>query len=210
MVQAEDNMLTVRTGISVNNEQLKRIIADQRLRHDFNVCQRLPKTPRKPSPLQYRKNQEAVIMLALIAAAYMFVDELPKELEEAGIYRHNNKRVANIVEQILKKASRTAEQVLKAANNGKASTGYFDCMDAFYGQINESIQLPPPERVYNILKAMCRLVGVYYKKLNEYHFSQSVEVAKIPSILEQMPIHDYKIDNIIDIAVRPIVFNVKY
>lgn len=53
MVQVEDNMLTVRTGISVNNEQLKRIIADQRLRHDFNVCQRLPKTHRKPTAKEY-------------------------------------------------------------------------------------------------------------------------------------------------------------
>lgn len=199
-----------REEFNVKNEVLKRIIADQRLRHDFNVCQRLPKTLKPPTPAEYRRNQEAVVMLALIAAAYMFVDELPKELEEAGIYRHNNKRAANIVEQILKKASRTAEEVLKAANNGKASTGYFDCMDAFYGQINESIQLTPPVRVYNILKAMCRLVGVYNKKLNEYHFSQAQEVAKIPSILEQIPIHDYEIDNIIDLAVRPIVFNVKY
>lgn len=203
-------MQTGREEFNVKNEVLKRIIADQRLRHDFNVCQRLPKTPRKPTPSQYRRNQEAVVMLALIAAAYMFVDELPKELEKAGIYRHNNKRAANIVEQILKKASRTAEEVLKAANNGKASTGYFDCMDAFYGQINGSIQLPAPERVYNILKAMCRLVGVYDKKLNEYHFSQAQEVAKIPTILEQIPIHDYEIDNIIDLSVRPIVFNVKY
>lgn len=210
MAQVADNMIKARHDYNVKSDILKRVIADQRLRHDFNVCQRLPKTPRKPSPSQYRRNQEAVVMLALIAAAYMFVDELPKELEEAGIYRHNNKRVANIVEQILKKASRTAEEVLKAANNGKASTGYFDCMDAFYGQINESIQLPPPERVYNILKAMCRLVGVYNKKLNEYHFSQAPEVAKIPTILEQIPIHDYEIDNIIDLAVRPIVFNVKY
>ena len=130
MGQVADNMIKARHDYNVKSDILKRVIADQRLRHDFNVCQRLPKTPRKSSPSQYRRNQEAVVMLALIAAAYMFVDELPKELEEAGIYRHNNKRVANIVEQILKKASRTAEEVLKAANNGKASTGYFDCMDS--------------------------------------------------------------------------------
>lgn len=210
MVQAEDNMITTRYEYNVKSDILKRVIADQRLRHDFNVCQRLPKIPRKPTPSESRRTQEAVVMLALIAAAYMFVDELPKELKEAGIYRHNNKRVANIVEKILENASITANEVLKAANNGKASTGYFDCMDAFYGQINESIQLPAPERTYNILKAVCRLVGVYNKKLNEYHFSKAMEVAKIPALLEQIPIHDYQIDNIIDIAVRPIVFNVKY
>lgn len=210
MAQVEDNMITARYEYNVKSDILKRVIADQRLRHDFNVCQRLPKTLKKPTPSQYRRTQEAVVMLALIAAAYMFVDELPKELEETGIYRHNNKRVAGRVEQILKKASRTAEDVLKAANNGKASTGYFDCMDAFYAKITDSIQLPPPERVYNILKAMCRLVGVYSKKLTEYHFSQSPEVAKVPAILDQIPIHDYELDNIIDLAVRPIVFDVKY
>lgn len=196
MAQAENKMIVGRPNYNVKSDIIKRVIADQRLRHDFNVCQRLPKTPMKPTPTDFKRNQEAVVMLALIAAAYMFVDELPKELEDAGVYRHNNKRVASIVEQILKKASSTAEETLKVANNGKPSTAYFDCMDAFYGQINESIQLPPPERAYNILKAMCRLVGVYYKKLNEYHFSQAQEVAKIPAILQQIPIHDYEIDNI--------------
>lgn len=203
-------MITERQRYDVKSDILKRVIADQRLRHDFNVCQRLPKIPKKPSEKESRRTKEAAIMLALVETGYMFVDELHRELKDAGIYRHNNKRVANIVEHILKKASRTAEDVLKAANNGKASTGYFNCMDAFYEQINKSISLKSPERIYNILKAICRLVGVYNKKLNEYHFSQALEVAKIPALLEQIPIHDYQIDNIIDIAVRPIVFDVKY
>ena len=210
MVQVADKMITARHDYNVKSDILKRVIADQRLRHDFNVCQRLPKTPKKPSREESMRTKEAVVMLALIAAAYKFVDELPQELEKVGMYRHNNKRVVNTVERILEKASRTAEEVLKAANNGKTSTGYFDCMDAFYDKINESIQLQYPERAYNIIKAMCRLVGVYNKKLSEYHFSQSPQVAKVPAILDQIPIHDYELDNIIDLAVRPIVFNVKY
>lgn len=209
MAQVEDNMLTVRTGISVRDESLKRIIADQRLRHDFNVCQRLPKTPRKPTAKEFRRNQEAVVMLAYVAAGYCFIHELIDELKDAGIYRQATKRATNRAESILTKASRTAEDALKAANNGKASTGYFDCMDAFYEKIDASIALPPPERAYNIILAIGRLVGEYNKKLGEYHFVQSYEVAKIPSILEQVPIEDYKIDNIIDMAVRPIVFNRK-
>lgn len=195
---------------NVKNEVLKRIIADQRLRHDFNVCRRLPKQPRKPTAAEYRRNQEAVVMVSLIAAAYQFVDELEKELRAAGMYKHGVKRTANRIEPILRKASRTAEEALRMANNGKASTGYYDCMEAFYGAITDCVKLPAPERIYNILVAMCRLVGKYNTKLNEYHFQQSYEVAKIPAILHDIPIHDYEIDNIIDLAVRPIVFNVKY
>ena len=112
-------MQTGREEFNVKNEVLKRIIADQRLRHDFNVCQRLPKTLKPPTPKEFRRNQEAVVMLAYVAAAYKFVDELPTELEAAGMYRHDIKRQANRIEPILKKASRHAYDALKAANNGK-------------------------------------------------------------------------------------------
>lgn len=113
MAQVADSIITARHDFNVKSDILKRVIADQRLRHDFNVCQRLPKTPRKPSPSQYRRNQEAVVMLALIAAAYMFVDELPQELEKVGMYRHNNKRVVNTVERILEKASRSRRSLVE-------------------------------------------------------------------------------------------------
>lgn len=205
-----EKMRTERVQYPVKSEVVKRIIADQRLRHDFNVCQRLPKKLKPPTPAEFRRNQEAVVMLAYVAAAYKFVDELPTELEAAGMYRHDIKRQANRIEPILKKASRHAEDALKAANNGKASTGYYDVMDAFYEAIDNCISLEAPERAYNILLAMCRNVGIYNQRLDEYHFVPAYDVAKIPSILANIPIEDHKLDNIIDMVVRPIVFNREY
>ena len=205
-----EKMITERVQYPVKSDVVKRIIADQRLRHDFNVCQRLPKTLKPPTPAEYRRNQEAVVMLAYVAAAYKFVDELPTELETVGMYRHAIKRQANRIEPILKKASRHAEDALKAANNGKASTGYYDVMDAFYEAIDNCISLEAPERAYNILLAMCRNVGIYNQRLDEYHFIPAYEVAKIPSILADIPVEDHQLDNIIDMVVRPIVFNREY
>lgn len=205
-----EKMITERAQYPVKSEVMKRLIADQRLRHDFNVCQRLPKTLKPPTPKEYRRNQEAVVMLAYVAAAYKFYDELPKELKEAGMYRHGNKHATDRIEPILEKASRYAEDALKAANNGKASTGYYDCMDAFYEAIDNCISLEAPERAYNILMAMCRNVGIYNQRLDEYHFVPAYDVAKIPSILGNIPIEDRQLDNIIDMVVRPIVFNRDY
>ena len=210
MVQVENKMIVGRPNYNVKSDIIKRVIADQRLRHDFNVCQRLPRNISNPSKDELKRNQEAVVMLALIASAYMFVDELPKELENAGMYKHGVKRTVNRIEPILKKASRKAEDTLRLANNGKTSTGYFDCMDAFYAKIDDSIKLPPPERAFNIIIAMCRLIGSYSRKLVEYHALIDDNVTKIPSILSQVPIQDYQLDNIIDLTVRPIVFDIKY
>ena len=49
-----------------------------------------------------------------------------------------------------------------------------------------------------------------YQRLDEYHFVPAYDVAKIPSILANIPIEDHKLDNIIDMVVRPIVFNREY
>lgn len=83
-------------------------------------------------------------------------------------------------------------------------------MDAFYEAIDNCISLEAPERAYNILLAMCRNVEIYNQRLDEYHFIPAYDVAKIPSILANIPIEDHKLDNIIDMVVRPIVFNREY
>ena len=149
-------------------------------------------------------------MLSLVAAAYKFCDELITELEDANMYKHNNKRMANQVEPILKRASNGAMSILKRVNNGKTNAGYFDCMDAFYHAIDHCVSLDPPERIYNILLSICRLVDKYSTKLTEYRHLQSHEAVKVVRLLQQISIHDYKMDNIIELTVRPIVFNREY
>lgn len=167
-------------------------------------------TPKDITPEQFKRNQEAVVMLSLVATAYKFCDELITELEDANMYKHNNKRMANQVEPILKEASTGAMTILKRVNNGKVNTGYYDCMDAFYDAIDHCVSLEPPERIFNILLSICRLVGKYSAKLTEYKHLQSHKAVEVVKILERIPIHDYKMDNIIELTVRPIVFNREY
>lgn len=162
--------------------------------------------PKEFDATQKKRNEEAVIMLSLVAAAYKFCDELISELEDAGLYRHAIRREANKVEPMLKRASHGAMAILKRVNNGKVNTGYYDCMDQFYEAIDNCVSLDPPERCYNILLAICRIVGKYSNKLTEYKHLQSHEAVKVVKILERIPIHDYKMDNIIELTVKPLIY----
>lgn len=159
---------------------------------------------------QHQRDIEAVVMLAYVAAAYKFHDELATELTEAGLYRHEVKRAVNMIDPILSKASNAAINILKRVNNGKANAGYFNCMDSTYDAVDKCVSLSPPERAYNILIAMCRLAGKYAKKLTEYRHLRQMEAVKVVKILERIPIHDYKMDNIIELTVKPLIFNREY
>ena len=182
----------------VQTRQLIRSTAWQQIQNEI---------PKEITPEQFKRNQEALIMLSLVAAGYKFCDELITELDDAGMYRHNIKRLANQVEPVLKTASTGAMKVLKRVNGGTYNTGYFDAMDSFYEAIDNCVALAPPERIYNILLSICRLVGKYSQKLTEYKRMQSHEAVKVVKILQQIPIHDYDMDNIIELTVKPLVFN---
>lgn len=166
-----------------------------------------PRDYRNPTPREDVLNREAVVMLSLIAAAHYFVYDLAPELSTIGVYRHAIKRNVNRVEAIITEAHRTACMMLRIGNNGRESKNYNACMDDFYRVINEHISVEPPERGYNILMAICRLVGNYVNhRIGSYDFAPAHEVAKIPALLANIPLEDFHLDNIIDRAVRPIIF----
>lgn len=205
------NIITVTTNLPIaNNAGVRRYNQLRLIKHTaWQIIQNgVPKE--HLSATQDKRNHEAVVMLSLVASAYKFCDELITELEEAGLYRHAIKRSANQVEPILRGALNNATTILKRVNNGKTNEGYYDCMDAFYEAIDNCVSLQPPERIYNILLSICRLVARYDAKLTEYHHLRQHEATKVVRVLQDMPIHDYKMDNIIDLTVRPIVFNREY
>jgi hypothetical protein len=73
------------------------------------------------------------------------------------------------------------------------------------------VSLQAPERAYNILVACIRLQSKQRGKLGaRYTYKPSVELDKIPAMLEGLGIHDYNLDNIIEMRVRPIVMNAEY
>lgn len=194
------------TNIPVH-KGVERLVEDAKLRHSYNFMRRQPKDYHNLTSREDRLNREAVVMLTLIASVHYYTSDLAEELTALGIYRHGIKRVANRVDDIINEAHAQASALLKRCNQGAGYRAYNDCMDAMYGAVESSVALEGAERVYNIILAMCRLVGDYVEhRIGAYDFRPAREVAKVPALMVDIPIKDYHLDNIIDIAVRPIIF----
>lgn len=191
-----------------------------RTRKETMLCYRTawqqtqPRDYTKPTKREIAQVKEAVIMITLLASLNLIIYDLIDEMEAIGKYRHANKRNINRAKDIMMRAHDTIFRRIRSLNE-KGSRDYNDAMDAFYNAIEERIGLrgdnDKHERAYNIIVAICRLQAEYRKKLDyRYYYEPSVEVEKIPAMLEGLGLTDYHLDNLIDRTIRPIIMEVKY
>lgn len=164
-------------------------------------CQ--PKPFHLPDSVEEKQNYEAVIWMTLLAALDYFIYDLIEEMEDAGKYRHANKRNINRARDIIMKAHNTFYRRIFNYDFGGCKQ-YNDAMDVYYKAINDCIALEAPERAYNIVVAICRLQAKQRGKMIAHSFAPSLEVDKVPQMLEGLGIHDYHLDNIIEQRVRNI------
>ena len=164
-------------------------------------CQ--PKPFHLPDSVEEKQNYEAVIWMTLLAALDYFIYDLIDEMEDAGKYRHANKRNINRARDIILKAHNTFYRRIFNYDFGGCKQ-YNDAMDVYYKAINDCIALEAPERAYNIVVAICRLQAKQRGKMIVHSFAPSLEVDKVPQMLEGLGIHDYHLDNIIEQRVRNI------
>ena len=164
-------------------------------------CQ--PKPFHLPDSVEEKQNYEAVIWMTLLAALDYFIYDLIEEMEDAGKYRHANKRNINRARDIIMKAHNTFYKRIFNYDFGGCKQ-YNDAMDVYYKAINNCIALEAPERAYNIVVAICRLQAKQRGKMIAHSFAPSLEVDKVPQMLEGLGIHDYHLDNIIEQRVRSI------
>ena len=164
-------------------------------------CQ--PKPFHLPDSVEEKQNYEAVIWMTLLAALDYFIYDLIDEMEDAGKYRHANKRNINRARDIILKAHNTFYKRIFNYDFGGCKQ-YNDAMDVYYKAINNCIALEAPERAYNIVVAICRLQAKQRGKMIAHSFAPSLEVDKVPQMLEGLGIHDYHLDNIIEQRVRSI------
>ena len=164
-------------------------------------CQ--PKPFHLPDSVEEKQNYEAVIWMTLLAALDYFIYDLIEEMEDAGKYRHANKRNINRARDIILKAHNTFYKRIFNYDFGGCKQ-YNDAMDVYYKAINNCIALEAPERAYNIVVAICRLQAKQRGKMIAHSFAPSLEVDKVPQMLEGLGIHDYHLDNIIEQRVRVI------
>ena len=169
-----------------------------------------PRNYRNPTANEEVLNKEAILMLTLIAALDYVIYDLIDEMESIGKYRHGMKRNINkATDLILHAHDKFYRNMLSFDNKGVKQ--YNIASDMVYQAINDCVSLQAPERAYNILVACIRLQSKQRGKLGaRYTYKLSIELDKIPAMLEGLGIHDYNLDNIIERKVSPIVMNAEY
>lgn len=169
-----------------------------------------PRNYCNPSANEAKLNKEAILMLTLIAALDYVIYDLIDEMEAIGKYRQGNKRNINKAKDLILHAHDLFYRNMMSLD-GKGVKQYNIASEMVYKAINDCVSLPVPERAYNILVACIRLQSKQRLKLGQrYCYKPSVELDKIPWMLESLGVHDYKLDNIIEMRVRPIVMNAEY
>ena len=81
-----------------------------------------------------------------------------------------------------------------------AGRQYNDAMEREVNSISRNVSLEAPERAYNVVLALARLIGKYNDKISpRYDFRPSRQLSRVASLLSAIPFRDYNIDRIIEI-----------
>lgn len=204
------NINTVTTNIPIPDSPYARWRRSTELSYMTAWQQMQPRNYRNPSANEEILNKEAILMLTLIAALDYVIYDLIDEMEAMGKYRHGNKRNINKAKDLILHAHDLFYRNMMSFD-GKGIKQYNIASEMVYKAVNDCVLLPTPERAYNILVACIRLQSKQRLKLGQrYCYKPSVELDKIPAMLEGLGIHDYNLDNIIEMRVRPIVMNAEY
>lgn len=141
--------------------------------------------------------------LEYVACLNSVAIDLEMELTEAGLFRHAVKRTVREIQQI---AGRVHQQAWTMLDNYKRGVGrvYNDRMDTVTGAIDGAILLKAPERAYNIMAALIRIISKINAELRPYNwdFFYARELESIGPKLERLGIKDYHIDEIIKLATK--------
>ena len=157
--------------------------------------------PHTPRPEDVKYTADAIRMLNYIATLNYAMLDLEEELTAAGLFRQDVKRRVNQVSEIVRSIHERSWRML-AKISDKATREYNDYMDWCYRKVQGAVLLKSPERAYNIVVALCRLVEKYNNKISPcYKYHPALPIYRIPALLECIKLTDYRIDNIIDMAV---------
>lgn len=169
-----------------------------------------PRNYRNPTPNEDALNKEAVLMLTLIAALDYCIYDLIEEMESIGKYRYGFKKNVNKAKDLILQAHDLFYRNMLGIDS-KGVKQYNIASEQVYEAVQGCVYLRAPERAYNIIMALIRLQSKQREKLDtRYHYKPSAELDKIPQMLECLGIHDYSLDNIIEMRVRPIIMNAEY
>lgn len=154
------------------------------------------------SPKEQHLARIAVRMLNFVACLNYAIDDLEADLRQSGRLCGTVARCFNISRRIVINAHSAAYKMLISIHNS-VGRQYNSAMDEAWSRIDKCVLIPPPERGYNIVVALCRLVERLNRELGmRYYFQPAKAIATIPAKLNGIKFRDYRLDNIIELNTK--------
>lgn len=158
--------------------------------------------PRAPRKEDEKYVPTAIRMLTCIACLNYAMCDLEEELSAAGLLRHAVKRSFGMAQTQVQHVHQQAYEMLCKASD-LAARQYNDKLDEGWRAITSAVALEAPERTYNIVMALCRLIEKQNGELSgRYDFAPARVLYRIPGMLNGVKIRDYKIDRILEMALK--------
>ena len=153
----------------------------------------------KPQPADEICATKARRGLELVACLNYVSLDLEAELFDAGLFRHETKRIVREIQRIVERVHQQAWRMLNDYKDGVGRV-YNDRMDVVYNAISDAVLRTPPERSYNIMLAMVREIDNInrYLKPRNWDFYYARELQDIIPKLRRINIEDKHLDCIIE------------
>lgn len=154
---------------------------------------------RGPRPEDERYVPLAVRMLTLVGCLNYAMLDLESELTASGLFRHETKRRYTQARTLVAQAHGIAWSMLRKIDD-RAARQYNDKTDEAYRTISGCILLEAPQRSYNIVLSLCRIISSLNGRISgRYDFNPAKPLVRILALLECTGIEDYRIDEIIEL-----------
>ena len=154
---------------------------------------------RGPRPEDERYVPLAVRMLTLVGCLNYAMLDLESELTASGLFHHETKRRYTQAQTLVSQAHGIAWSMLRKIDD-RAARQYNDKTDEAYRTISGCILLEAPQRSYNIVLSLCRIISSLNGRISgRYDFNPAKPPVRIPALLECIGIEDCKIDGIIEL-----------
>ena len=154
---------------------------------------------RGPRPEDERYVPLAVRMLTLVGCLNYAMLDLESELTASGLFRHETKRRYTQAQTLVLQAHGIAWSMLRKIDD-RAARQYNDKTDEAYRTISGCILLEAPQRSYNIVLSLCRIISSLNGRISgRYDINPAKPLVRIPALLECTGIEDCKIDGIIEL-----------
>ena len=154
---------------------------------------------RGPRPEVVRYVPLAVRMLTLVGCLNYAMLDLESELTASGLFRHETKRRYTQARTLVAQAHGIAWSMLRKIDD-RAARQYNDKTDEAYRTISGCILLEAPQRSYNIVLSLCRIISSLNGRISgRYDFNPAKPLVRIRELLVCTGIVDYRIDEIIEL-----------